>query len=206
MKAIYSLSFRPMLQGLTFSLVVMAGLTVPVHAQGLIAFNNLANDNPSFSADTGGLVYLWNGSGSELLNQDINLQLSAGPTPDSLTLIATWLLSDGSAKGIATGGGHFADPSGATYAISGVSPGSLAIIRIEAWTGNYNNSEDSYIAGGLASGITFSNPTGGGGASAASLVNMPAIVLANLEIPEPASVVLLLAGAGALLAWHRKIV
>ncbi len=114
-----------MLQGLTFSLVVMAGLTVPVHAQGLIAFNNLANDNPSFSADTGGLVYLWN-PGLELLNQDVNFQLSAGPTPDSLTPIATWLLSDGSAKGIATGAGHFADPSGATYAIPGVSPGSLA--------------------------------------------------------------------------------
>jgi hypothetical protein len=58
----------PMRKGLVVSLFVVQVLAVPVYAQGLIAFNNLANNNVA-PAQIGGLVYLTPPSGAELLNQ-----------------------------------------------------------------------------------------------------------------------------------------
>lgn len=200
-----SLIYRPVLKRLASLLVVVTGLAGHALAQGTIAFNNLANVNSSPYAHSGegGLAFLGSPSGFALLNQDINFELEAGRELGSLQPIYTWLLGDGSAKGIAVGGGYFADPSGGTYAIPGVPAGGDAIVEVRAWLGNYDNFADAIVANTPSGSVIFQNPTGGGGAPPASLVNMGALVVWS-SIPEPAPVVLFMAGAGALLAWSRR--
>jgi len=189
-------------------LLITLSLIARCQAQGTIAFNNLANNDPSMDAQSGGLVHIWTGSdlSFELLNGDINFELYESSTADfsSLRPVHTWLLSDGSASGISVGGGHFADPSGGVYTIPGVAPGSEVYIGIAAWTGNYTSYEGAVAAGIQTAGIVhFWNPTGGGGTPAASMVGMPALEVPAF-VPEPAPLALFLAGAGALLRWHRR--
>ena len=134
-----------------------------------------------------------------------NFELIGGTTGPTLQSLHTWLISDGSARGIAVGGGHFADPGGGTYVIPGASPGGDAILIIRAWVGNYG----SWIAAANAPGeepmgeVIFHNPVGGGGAPAASLVGMPALNLSS--IPEPSPLALLAGAAAAVLAWRRRV-
>jgi hypothetical protein len=191
------------LKGLTLTAIIALSLIARCQAQGTIAFNNLANNDPFIGAKSGGLVFLYGSSGWGLLNEDVNFELEAGPNGaiSSMQPIHTWLISDGSAKGIAVGGGHFADPSGGTYVIQGVPVGYNALIDIYAWEGNFGNYMDAVAAGEPNGFVTFYNRTGGAG-TPASLVNMPAFGLS--VIPEPASLALFLAGAGALLLWHRR--
>jgi hypothetical protein len=131
------------LKGLTLTAIIALNLIARCHGQGTIAFNNLANNDPSMDAQSGGLVHMWTGSdlSFELLNADINFELYESPTGDwsSLRPVHTWLLSDGSASGISVGGGYFADPSGGVYIIPGLAPGSEVYIGIAAWTGNYTS-------------------------------------------------------------------
>jgi len=139
-------------------------------------------------------------SGWGLLNQDLNFSLQANPRADvnSLQPVGTWLISNGSAKGIAGGGGHFANPIGSVYAITGVAPGSAAFIVIKAWTGNYDSIASAVAAGQFVGGVGFWNPTGGGGTAASSLVATPAVNMPG--IPEPSPLALLAGGAVAVLA------
>ncbi len=190
------------LRGLALALLLVSGSIIRSHAQGTIVFNNLANSDPSPSAQSGGLVYMRGPSGWGLLNADINFELFGGVTLPSLQPIHTWLISDGSARGIAIGGGYIADPSAGTYVIPGAAAGGDAILLILAWAGNYDNWDAATRAGTPIAATFFYNPVGGGAGPPASLVGMPALGLAS--IPEPSLLALLVAGAVALLAWKRK--
>ena len=201
--------FRQTSNRFILTLLTALCLIARCQAQGTIAFNNLANNDPTMAAQSGGLVHMWTGSdlSFELLNADINFALYESRTADfsSLYPVHTWLLSDGSASGISVGGGHFADPSGGVYTIPGVAPGSEAYIGIAAWTGNYTSYEAALAAGSMtACLVQFWNPTGGGGTPAASMLGMPALDVPHFVVPEPAPLALFLAGAGALLLWHRR--
>ncbi len=208
--------FNHALIGLLPSLVLALGPVARSHAQGTIAFNNLANNNSSMYAKSGGLVYFYDPPnapwplGWGLLNKDLNFSLYAGPTGDfyGRQPLHTWLISDGSASGIVVGGGRFADPSGGVYTIPGVAPGSAAFIRIEAWTGDYDRWELAAVTGESIGSLAFRNPTGGAGTPAASLVDMPSFNIGVMElipsIPEPSSLALLSLGAAALLARYKR--
>ncbi len=197
------------LKPLALTAVIALLWTPGARSQGTIEFNNLANQDASPGAANGGLVFLAPGlylpppvSKPVLADQDMNFQLLGGPNAQMLQPIHTWLLSDNSAKGIIVGPGHFADPSGGVYAIPGVQAGTPAMLQILAWQGSY----DSLAAAARAlapygwSG-PFWNPTGGGGASASSLVDMPALIV---YVPEPSSLTLALVGAVACQLSRRR--
>ncbi len=205
--------FNHALTGLLPSLVIVLSAISRVHAQGTSAFNNLGNNDSSMYAQGGGLVYLYDPpnapwpSGWGLLNKDLNFSINVGSSTDIYNRPPdhTWLISDGSASGIAVGGGRFADPSGGVYAIPGVAPGSAAFILLKAWTGDYDRWELAAVTGESIGSVAFWNPTGGAGGPAASLVGMPALTLGGRElIPEPSSLALLSVGAAALLACRRR--
>ncbi len=189
---------------LALTAVVALLWTPGAHSQGTVVFNNLANSDTSAGATSGGLVFLAPGlylpppvSQPVLADADMNFQLLGGPNAQMLQPIHTWLLSDNSAKGIVVGLGHFADPSGGVYVIPGVQAGAPAMLEILAWQGDYGSRAAADSAGapyGVAG--PFWNPTGGGGASASSLVDMPALVV---YVPEPSSLTLVLVG-GVILA------
>ncbi len=185
------------LKPLALIAVVALLSTLDARSQGTIVFNNLANQDASPGATSGGLVFLapvMDTRDAVLMSEDINLQLWGGPNAQMLQPIHTWLLSDNSAKGIIVEGGHFADPSGGVYAIPGVQAGTPAMLAVDAWLGNYDSLAAAAAANeGLTIGHTvpFWNPTGGGGASASSLVDMPALVV---YVPEPSSLTLVLVG------------
>jgi hypothetical protein len=174
-------------------LAVVLGLsTSGLHAQGTIVFNNLGNSDPSPYAQTSGLVFLADSSSFFLLNQDLNFELLAGPSTPSVSLIHSWLISNGTAKGIATGSGHFADPTGTTFLVPNVAANQPAIVEINTWVGNYPTFLSAREAGAPSSIIVFQYTTGGGGAPAPSLLIMPALVIGG--IPEPSAEVIALLG------------
>lgn len=168
------------------------------HAQGTIIFNNLGNTDPSPAAMANGLVFLQGG----LLSQDINFELLAGSSGVALQPIHTWLVSDGSAKGIATGAGHFADPSGSIFTIPGVPVSGFAAVRIIAWAGNYPNVMSASLAGAPIGEVGFPYTAEGGGTTPASLDGMPALYVS--VIPEPSSFTLGLVGVALLLLRSRS--
>ena len=186
----------------SFSAFCLASLEV--YPQGTIVFNNLSNSNPSPTAAANGLVFLPNADFSlSLLNQDISFDLTAGPNAAFQQTIHEWLVSDGSARGIATGGGHFADPSGSIFTIPGVAPGGTAWVEIFVWAGNYPTALAAMQDGAPIGIVSFQNTTGGGAAPPASLVEMPALVLTPF-IPEPSSLAIGLLGAVLLVLRGRK--
>jgi hypothetical protein len=160
-------------------LALGAGLIREAHAQGTIMLNNLANSDASLIARTNGLASISWGTNNvwSLLNQDVNFQLWAGPNLASLQLIHTWLLSDGSAKGISLGGGHFADPTHAAYSIFGVEAGRTVFVQIYAWPGDYDRIGDASGRGLPIAAVAFQNPSGGNGVAPMSLVGMPALFM-----------------------------
>ena len=176
------------------------------YPQGTVLFNNLANTDAAPAATSNGLVFLapiMDTRDAVLINGDLNFELWGGPVGQPLQPIHTWLLSDGSAQGIAAGGGHFADPSAGVYTIPGVAAGAWAALEVDAWLGDYDSLVAAAQAGapfGRTPG-TFTNPTGGDGAPASSLVEMPALVV--YYVPEP-STLTLAAATATLLLWRRR--
>ncbi len=80
---------RRALTKLAFCMAVALGLIAWCHAQGTIAFNNLANNDFSMGAQSGGLAHIFtptppSGGSWGLLNEDMNFELYAGSSPDSL--------------------------------------------------------------------------------------------------------------------------
>ncbi len=172
-----------------------------MHGQGTISFDNLANNNPSMSASSGGLVFLQVADGVRPLNQDLNFELLAGVKPlGVMTSLDKWLLSDSSAKGISVGGGHFADPSRSVFVVPGVPPYGNAWLELDVWVGMYNSLNAALVNGGLGVSVYFWNPTGASG-QVADLTGMPAVVLA---IPEPSMLSFVVTGAIAFLLLRRR--
>jgi len=175
-------------------LVVVSALSVNVYPQGYIVLDNNGNTSTSPTASANGLFWLSTGGTPVLIHQDFNASFYAGAASNSLSPIATFLLSNGSAAGDnGTGAGYFTDPSGKAYLIANVT--SSAFVQIQAWTGNF----DSYaaaVAGGaaVAESPIFINPVGLPPLLIPDLTGMPAMVLSS--VPEPSTFVL--AGLGGL--------
>jgi hypothetical protein len=173
------------------------------YAQGTIIFNNLSNGDPSPVAKSGGLVFLSSGFGSNVtpLNQDVNFMLVGGPSFSDAQVLSTWLVSDGTAKAIVTGPGHFADPAGTVFAVPGVAAGGTAFLSVAGWVGNYSTFQQAQAAGAPFGEAFFQSSTGGGGAPPVSMVGMPALVISG--VPEPSTFAI--AAAGLLLVAIMRL-
>ena len=120
--------------GITLLLLVSA-TSVAGQTTGWITFDNVDNHDPSLTTSSGGWVFLLGPGGYLPLTEDINFELLARVDATYWMSVATWLISDGSAKGIAIGDGLFADPSGRSYQVPITGPGGTAVLEIRAWTG-----------------------------------------------------------------------
>jgi len=173
----------------------LAAFASSAHGQGQIALDNLFNTNPSPSATASGLFWLSTGGTPVLINEDFNAAFYGGVNSNSLSPIAAFFLTDGTAAGDHAGGpGTFVDPTGKGYTIPGATES--AFFRIQAWTGNFN-SFDAAVAGGAfsAQSPVFINPVSVPPGFPLPLTGMPAMVLA---VPEPSTFVL--AGLGGICA------
>jgi hypothetical protein len=179
----------------------LAVITSSLYGQGQLVLDNLSNTSTSPFATANGLFWISTGGAPVLLRQDFNAAFYGGTDSSSLSPIATFLLSNGSAVGDNQGGsGIFLDPRGNLYTF----PSLFSVfVRIQAWTGNFN-SYAAAVNGGApaAQSPVFSNPLGVPPADPAELFNMPAMVL---SVPEPSTFVLAgLGGLSLLLLCRRR--
>jgi len=190
--------------------IIALGTAVGALAQSAVTFDNSgANAAGSLTATNHGQLFV-NGAP---LSQDINLTLLGGASAGTMSTIATYLLSDGTASldwGFLATPGQFADPNGNVYAVNGVAAGGTATLQVEAWLGT-DTSYAAALADGSAVGTSglYTSPTGGttaGGAIPPVSIgdNMPAFNVVATVSPEPATFALLGLGASSLLLFRRK--
>jgi hypothetical protein len=183
---------------------LLFGVTVSAKPQGWIALDNTFNNSPDPLATANGLFWLsTGGTPPVLINQDFNAAFYGGGSSNSLSLIKTFLLSDGSASGSsAFGPGTFLDPAGPYYYVAGT--GTSGFFQVQAWTGNFNSYAAAVSAGApAAQSPVFINPVGIPPGPPPDLVAMPAMVLSG--IPEPSTFALCgIGGLLALMCWQRK--
>src|SRR5215471_16087503 len=137
---------------------LLFGVTVSAKPQGAIYLDNINNSSPDPLATTSGLFWLSTGGTPVLINQDFNAAFYGGATSNSLSLLATFLLSDGTAHGDNSfGPGTFVDPNLGGYLIPGTTLS--AFIQIQAWTGNFNSYAAAFSFGApSAQSPVFINP------------------------------------------------
>jgi hypothetical protein len=125
-----------------------------IFGQGTILFNNLDPSN--------GKVLVSTGPGAQtLLDRDLNFSLHVEvPRAGPVVFERSWLLADGTAKGINVRPGVFDDPSHSVIVLPGISPGEAAIVIIEAWAGEHPTFFAALNAGALAGGTALSMFTG----------------------------------------------
>ena len=158
--------------------LIFLGFEAVAHAQGAVTLDNSNNSSPSPTATSNGLFWISTAGTPTLITGDFNAAFYGGTDPSKLALLATFLLSNGTAAGDNFWGpGTFSDPTESPYSIPGASVS--AFFQIQAWTGDF----DSYplaVAGGAAAAQSpaFVNPTSVPPAGPALfLTGMPAIVL-----------------------------
>jgi len=96
-----------------FLIIVVTGFAVRAFCQGAITFDNINNTSMSPTATSAGLFWISTGGTLSLINQDFNAAFYGGADSASLSLLATFLLSDGTAAGDnSVGPGTFGDPQG----------------------------------------------------------------------------------------------
>src|SRR5436190_17655254 len=110
--------------------IVLTGFAVRAFCQGAVFLDNLANSSMSPMATSDGLFWLSTGGTLSLINQDFNAAFYGGSDSGSLSLLTTFLLSDGTAAGDnSVGPGTFGDPVGNDYRIPGAT--TEAFFRVE---------------------------------------------------------------------------
>jgi hypothetical protein len=114
------------------------GLSRPSYGQGTLRFNNLGPKD--------GRVILFNPFSQTLLNQDLNFSLEV-QVLDAVKIERSWLLSDGTAKGINVGPGLFADPTGSIIVLPDFVAGASINVIVGAWAGDYPTYSDAAAAG-----------------------------------------------------------
>lgn len=163
---------------------LFGGVVCGSFAQGQLVLDNLGNSDTNPLAAANGLFWISTGGAPALIHQDFNAAFYAGTDSANLSLIATFLLSNGSAVGDNQGAqGIFVDPPGTIYTIPGASDS--AFVQIQAWTGNFN-SYAAALSGGAsaAQSPVFKNPVSIPPGFPPDLVGMPGIVLG---VPEPST-------------------
>ena len=182
---------------------LVAGLAHSACAQGEIAIDNINNTSSSPFATANGLFWISTNGTPALITQDFNAAFYVGGTSNSLSPLAVFLLSNGTAAGDnGFAPGTFLDPSGRAYTIQGAVDS--AYFQVQAWTGNFN-SYASAVAGGapVAQSPVFVNPVDVPPGFPPDLLGMPAMVLSTLPEPSP----LVLGGLGGLcvlLVWRLR--
>src|SRR5215467_10022138 len=96
---------------------LLFGVMFSAKPQGsFIYLDNIANNSPDPLATANGLFWLSTGGTPVLINQDFNAAFYGGGSSNSLSLIKTFLLSDGTASGAnGFGPGTFLDPTENNY-------------------------------------------------------------------------------------------
>ncbi|HEV8540808.1 MAG TPA: hypothetical protein VGR78_00310 [Verrucomicrobiae bacterium] len=155
------------------------------YGQGTIVFNNLGAPD--------GKVYLSTGGAGGLLDQDINFLLRIDGPGNLPVLDRSWLLSDGTARGINVGPGLFADPTHSVIVLPGIAPGEPITVFIDAWVGNYPTLGAALQAGAAWGEGAFSSSAGSIEAPPATLVDMRS-PFTVASVPEPATVSVALLG------------
>lgn len=177
---------------------LLAGFSACVCGQGYIDLDNNSNSSTSPTATANGLFWLATAGNPVLIAQDFNAAFYGGTDSGSLSPIATFLLSNGTAAhDNGFGIGTFTDPSGPlSYPISGSTD--FAFFQIQAWTGTFNSYAAAVSAGAAASqSPIFVNPVSVPPGTPPSLTSMPAMVLG---VPEPSTFSLIGLGLLALLS------
>jgi len=182
--------------------ILTAAWSIAAYAQGLIELGTYyGNLGTAPDATSRGLFWLSIGGSTALIDQDFNAAFYLGTDPNRLDLLATFLLSDGSAVGDnAAGPGTFTD-FGPGYIIPGYHP--YVFMQVQAWTGNSDSYAAAVARGALAGeSPVFTNMVAYGTLASPGLAGMPAVIL---TIPEPAVLSLLfiaLAGLGLRRTHH----
>jgi hypothetical protein len=188
-----------------FKVLILTGLLVRLtsvaHAQGQLILANNDNTSADPAATSNGLFWLSTGGGAPvLIKQDFNAAFYGGTDSSALSLLATFLLTDGTAAhDNAFGPGTFVDPTGKAYTF----PSSSSVfVRIQAWTENFN-SYAAAVSGGAsaAQSPVFINPVDVPPGSAVPLVGMPALVM---SVPEPSSFAFAALGGLYVLLLSRR--
>src|SRR5215510_1545497 len=166
-------------------------------AQGQVILGNNDNTSNDPFATSQGLFWISTAGSPVLINQDFNAAFYGGTDSASLSAIATFLLSDGTALHDLLAPGIFLDPTVKAYPIQGAIVS--AFFQVQAWTGNFDSYTAAISAGApAAQSPVFVNALGRPPTAPASLIGMPAMVLA--AIPEPSTFVLVaLGGLSSLL-------
>src|SRR6266566_4463078 len=158
---------------------LLFALATAAYAQPEVYLDNVyAGTSTNSNATTNGLFWIQtNGTAAVLINKDFNAAFYGGTNATNLSIISTFLLSNGTATGDnASGSGTFSDPTGMGRIVSGAS--SSAFFRIQAWTGNSTNYTQAVAAGAYcAQSAAFSNSVASPPNVPPDLTGMPAIVL-----------------------------
>jgi len=184
---------------------ILAVVTSTAYAQGQLQLSNFDNTSVDPAATVNGLFWLSTGGMPSLISQDFNAAFYGGTDSSSLSLLATFLLGNGTAHGSNVAPGKFVDPASTAYIFLNISVADpSAFLQVQAWTGNFN-SYAAALSGGApaAQSPIFKNPLGLPPSVPAELTSMPAMVLSS--IPEPSTFVLVaLGGVSALLLWRWR--
>jgi len=192
--------------------IIALGTAVGAFAQGQVTFDNGgANTAATPTSPNHGLVFTGTALNPVPLSQDINLVLLGGPSAGNLSVIATYLLSDGTAAldyGFGANPGQFADPNGNVYNVPGVLAGGTGTFQVEAWLG-LDTSYAAAIADGSAFGTSGTYTSATGGTTAAGAIPpvsigdaMPSFLVT--AAPEPTTLALCGLGAASLLQKEQK--
>lgn len=208
---------------LILSTVLMAGMTVASYGQGTVLMSNVGNTDTSSTATTSGMYFIDQdgpGAGTPILmDYNVNnawdhmsINLYAGTTTSSMSLIASILGTDYATYGYLTSTGPgesvFQDLTGADIN-TGLTAGAVVWLMQEVWlSDSFTSFADAVADGGAFTGTsTWQNASGGVGtppftSPAEAFTTMPATILTY--VPEPGSFSLLGLGAAMMFIRRRK--
>ena len=177
------------------ALLAASAVSVGAQGHGYLSLDTAYNVGTGPDATAHGLFWIASAGSTVGINQDFNAAFYEGIDPNALSLLATFLLSDGTATQDHGAPGSFFDPTGTAYVVPDYHP--YVFMQVQAWTGNF----DSYaaaVAGGAFAGESpvFTNMVAYGTMDIPGLVGMPAVIL---TLPEPPAGCLLLLGLTGLL-------
>jgi len=178
---------------------LVAGLAAVAYGQGQLSLNNSDNNFATVTptSTSGGAFYLDTGSGPNKITVDFNAVFITGTTT-----IASFI-GAGANGDVTTFGtpGQFFDLSGNNYTFG---PNGTIPLTIQAWLGSATDYASAVTKGTATYNQRISDSTLPQPPPAATLVDMPSIILQGGATPEPSTFALAGLGAAALLIFRRR--